>query len=275
MVRPGTREPGSICYTIMEWEGNNSLKKSSALIQDFITCNTNCPTMNRRELLVLVLVVAVAAMLLLLAFTFSPARDTMKTGPATALAPVEIRSYQGEALSSVRDFRENSIAGPQHIDSSGYRLNVAGLTNRTVVYTYDQVLETFPHYSKVVTLHCVEGWDATIHWEGVLVRDILMDAGIDPRANTVVITAHDGYTTSFPLPYVTGRDIIMAYRMNNVTLPAERGYPFQLVAEDKWGYKWIKWIEKIELTDDPTYRGYWEKRGYSNTADLNRSFTID
>ena len=84
----------------------------------------------------------------------------------------------------------------------------------------------------------------------------------DPGANTVVFTAHDGYTTSFPLDYIMNRDIIMAYRMNNVTLPAERGYPFELVAEDKWGYKWIKWIEKIELTDNPDYRGYWEQRGY-------------
>lgn len=231
--------------------------------------------MSRRELLAITLVIAVAAMLVLVVFIFSPARDNGKTGPATPLAPVEIRSYQGKDLSSVNDFRENSIAGPQYIDIPAYRLTVAGLTNRTVVYTYDKVLETFPHYSKVVTLHCVEGWDATILWEGVLVRDILSDAGIDPRANTVVMVAHDGYTTSFPLQYFTGRDIIMAYRMNNVTMPVERGYPFQLVAEDKWGYKWIKWIEKIELTDDPTYRGYWEQRGYSNTADLNRSFTGD
>jgi DMSO/TMAO reductase YedYZ molybdopterin-dependent catalytic subunit len=45
------------------------------------------------------------------------------------------------------------------------------------------------------------------------------------------------------------------------------------VAEDKWGYKWIKWIVKIELTDDPTYRGYWEQRGYSNTGDLDKSYS--
>jgi DMSO/TMAO reductase YedYZ molybdopterin-dependent catalytic subunit len=64
----------------------------------------------------------------------------------------------------------------------------------------------------------------------------------------------------------------MAYKMNNVTLPADRGYPFQLVAQDKWGYKWIKWIEKIQVTDDPNYRGYWEQRGYSNTADLEKNF---
>ena len=88
----------------------------------------------------------------------------------------------------------------------------------------------------------------------------------------MIFTAHDGYTTSFPLEYLINNDIILAYRMNNVTLPAERGYPFQLVAEDKWGYKWIKWIEKIELSDDPNYRGYWEQRGYSNSADLERNY---
>jgi len=124
----------------------------------------------------------------------------------------------------------------------------------------------------VVTLYCVEGWDATILWEGVLVRDLVMDAGADSRATTIIFTARDGYTTSFPLAYVMENDILMAYRMNNVTLPVERGYPFQLVAEDKWGYKWIKWIEKIELSDNAAYRGYWEQRGYSDAADLDKSF---
>jgi DMSO/TMAO reductase YedYZ molybdopterin-dependent catalytic subunit len=196
-------------------------------------------------------------------------------GGPVPLPAVEVRSYQGKDLSSVNDFRENSIKGPQQVNISDYRLTVTGLTNATKVYSYNEVLGQYPHYSKVVTLHCVEGWDATILWEGVQVRDLIRHAGADPRANTVIFTAHDGYTTSFPLDYLMNRDIIMAYRMNNVTLPAERGYPFQLVAEDKWGYKWIKWIEKIELTDDPTYRGYWEARGYSNTGDLNRSFSAD
>jgi len=64
----------------------------------------------------------------------------------------------------------------------------------------------------------------------------------------------------------------MAYSMNNITIPAERGFPFMLVAEEKWGYKWIKWITKIELSDDETYRGYWERRGYSDSGDLDWSF---
>ena len=60
--------------------------------------------------------------------------------------------------------------------------------------------------------------------------------------------------------------------MNNITFPPERGFPFQLVAESKFGYKWIKWITEIELYDDADYRGYWESRGYSNNAELEEDF---
>ena len=67
-------------------------------------------------------------------------------------------------------------------------------------------------------LFCVEGWDTIILWEGVLVRDLIRAAGINPRATTVIFTANDGYTTSLPFDYVINRDILMAYRMNNVTL---------------------------------------------------------
>ncbi len=216
--------------------------------------------------IVIVAVVLVAAALFLL---IGPGNLPGSPRPLTG---VEVRAYEGKDLSSVNDFRENSIKGPQYVNISDYRLTVTGLTNVTNVYRYNEVLDKFPHYTKVVTLFCVEGWDVTILWEGVKVSDLIRDAGIDPRANTVIFTAHDGYTTSFPLDYLMNNDIIMAYRMNNVTLPAERGYPFQLVAEDKWGYKWIKWIEKIELSSDPNYRGYWEQRGYSSTGDLEKSF---
>jgi DMSO/TMAO reductase YedYZ molybdopterin-dependent catalytic subunit len=224
-----------------------------------------------RQTLIKVLVIAVIAIVFYLVIVM-PVLQRQVSGETKALAAVEIRSYQGKDLSSVLDFHENSIKGPQYINESDYRLTVTGLTKSTKVSTYREILDNHQHYSKVVTLHCVEGWDATIFWEGILVRDLIKEAGADPRANTVVLTAHDGYTTSFPLSYFMDNDIIMAYRMNNITMPAERGYPFELVAEDKWGYKWIKWVEKIELTDDPSYRGYWEERGYSNTGNLNGSY---
>jgi len=45
-----------------------------------------------------------------------------------------------------------------------------------------------------------------------------------------------------------------------------------LVAESKWGYKWIKWVTKIEIFDDETFRGFWESRGYANEGDLDKSY---
>jgi DMSO/TMAO reductase YedYZ molybdopterin-dependent catalytic subunit len=219
-------------------------------------------------------VIAISAVIILAGLMFLFAGGIVRQGPQ-ALPAAEVRSYEGKDLSSINDFRENSIKGPQYVNISEYRLTVTGLTNRTDVYTYTDVLEKYPHYTKVVTLFCVEGWDTTILWEGVLVQDIIRSAGIDPRATTVIFIARDGFTTSFPLDYLMNHDIIMAYRMNNVTLPAERGYPFQLVAENKWGYKWIKWIEKIELSDNAGYRGYWEQRGYSNTGDLTKNYYTD
>jgi DMSO/TMAO reductase YedYZ molybdopterin-dependent catalytic subunit len=228
--------------------------------------------MNSKTLAITVIAVIILIVAVFLLLGGQGSRSTLSPRGPDALSAVEVRAYQGNDLSSINDFRENSIRGPQYVNTSDYRLTVTGLTNKTDVYTYQDVLTRYPHYTKIVTLFCVEGWDVTILWEGVLVRDLIQEAGIDPRANTVIFTAHDGYTTSFPLEYLMNHDIIMAYRMNNVTIPAERGYPFQLVAQDKWGYKWIKWIEKIQVTDDPNYRGYWEQRGYSNTADLEKNF---
>ena len=194
------------------------------------------------------------------------------SGAIEELEGVEVREYQGENLSSVNDFRENSIKGPQHVDIENYQLKVTGLVDKPASYAYDEVIKDNDNYKKVVRLNCVEGWAVNILWEGVLVRDILAQAQPLPEARTVIFHAYDGYTTSFPVEYVMDNDILMAHKMNDVTLPPERGFPFQLVAESKWGYKWVKWITEIELSDDVDYRGYWEHRGFSNTADLDDSF---
>ena len=199
----------------------------------------------------------------------------MDVDETDGLAPVEIREYEGVDLSSINAFRENSIKGPQEIDVESYTLRITGLVAKSKNYTYDEVMNRHQNYKKVVTLDCVEGWSATILWEGVLVRDLLAEAEPLANAEVLIFHAYDGYTTSLPIDYIMENDILMAYKMNDVILPPERGFPFQLVAESKWGYKWIKWITEIELSDDANYRGYWESRGYSNSADLDKSFFGD
>jgi len=184
----------------------------------------------------------------------------------------EIRTYEGEKLSSINDFRENSIKGPQHVNIEDYKLEIFGLVEKPIKYTYDEIKNNFEKNKKILTLHCVEGWSVKILWEGIKLKDILAESIVDKKTNTLIFYAYDGYTTSLPLEYITKNDIMIAYKMNGVILPPERGFPFELVAEGKWGYKWIKWITKIELSDNENYRGFWESRGYSNTADLDKDF---
>jgi len=95
---------------------------------------------------------------------------------------------------------------------------------------------------------------------------LVPEGTVDPQARTVIFSAYDGYSTSLPLNYLLENDILLAYKMNGVVLPPERGFPFQLVAESKLGYKWIKWVTRLEVSADEDYRGFWESRGYSNDA---------
>jgi DMSO/TMAO reductase YedYZ molybdopterin-dependent catalytic subunit len=177
------------------------------------------------------------------------------------LAAVEVRDYQGARLDSVTDFPEISIRGPQTIDRASYSLHVGGLVDRALDLGYDKLL-ALPRVEKVVTIRCVEGWNATLLWEGFRIRDLLDRAGWDKTASTLIFWAADGYSTSLPLADVIGRDLIVAVKMNGVELPPERGFPLALVAEEHWGYKWIKWITRIEVSDEADYKGFWESRGY-------------
>jgi DMSO/TMAO reductase YedYZ molybdopterin-dependent catalytic subunit len=210
----------------------------------------------------------VAACLACIALVAGGCVSAPRTGGA--LPSAEVRDYKGQRLDSVSDFRENSIKGPQNVDISTYRLDVSGAVAAPATYTYDEVLSKETTYTKVVRLDCVEGWSVTILWEGVLLSDVIDRSAPSAEATTVVFHSADGYTTSLPLSFVRDRKILLAYKMNGITIPPERGYPFMVVAEDHWGYKWAKWVTGIELSSDPNYLGYWEQRGYSQSGDRSK-----
>jgi DMSO/TMAO reductase YedYZ molybdopterin-dependent catalytic subunit len=214
------------------------------------------------HLLVSIRKYAVAAVSVALALSPACARSQDKPKTQT----VEIKEYRGERLDPIEKFEENSIKGPQHVDIRRYKLGIGGLVDRSLSFAYEEVLAR-QSLSKVTIIHCVEGWDVKILWEGVTLAGLLDEAGVKAAASTVIFKSADGYSTSLPLAYVREKNILLAYRMNGLTLPEERGFPFQVVAEDKWGYKWAKWVTSIELSDDPNYKGYWESRGYNNNGD--------
>jgi DMSO/TMAO reductase YedYZ molybdopterin-dependent catalytic subunit len=79
----------------------------------------------------------------------------------------------------------------------------------------------------------------------VLIDDLLKGAGVNSSAVGAIFYASDGYSTELPLDYLHDHNILLAYKMNNVTIPPERGFPFELVAESQYGYKWIKWVLEL------------------------------
>ncbi len=215
---------------------------------------------------------AVISILLLIGLISFFTLNAFLNPEVTTLDSVQVKNYKGQKLSAINDFRENSIKGPQKVNINNYTLQITGRVQNPKNYTYKEVI-SHKNYQKVVTLNCVEGWSVTILWHGILVSELINETKPTPDGKTVIFYAADGYSTSFPLDYLNKNHILMAYKMNNVTIPPERGFPFQLVAESKWGYKWVKWITKIEISNNTNYTGYWESRGYSNTGNLNESFS--
>lgn len=226
----------------------------------------------RRSLAVLVATVALAVSACTTGSSPTAGGPGGTGAPPKDLGTVEVREYKGERLDAISDFRENSIKGPQYVDRETYRLKIDGAVTHPASYTYRQVLTEESTHTKVVQLDCVEGWSVKILWEGVLLSDLIEHSSPKPGAVTVIFHATDGYTTSLPLSFVRDRQILFAYKMNGVEIPPERGFPFMVVAEDKWGYKWCKWVTEIELSDDEFYRGFWESRGYARDGDLRKPF---
>jgi DMSO/TMAO reductase YedYZ molybdopterin-dependent catalytic subunit len=178
----------------------------------------------------------------------------------------EATEYMGIKLTPISEQGNNAIKGTQFIDKDTYRLTIDGMVERPANLTYDQVT-SFTSVSKVVTLNCVEGWSFTAKWTGVPVKTLFDEAGIKENATYVIFSSADGYSTGHDLDYLIDNNIMLAYRINDLVLPPDRGFPFQLAAQGKYGYKWAKWIDHIELVNS-SYKGYWESKGYNNKGDF-------
>ena len=114
---------------------------------------------------------------------------------------------------------------------------------------------------------CVTGWTRfDCAWEGVAFRTLAAIAKPTPSAVSVWIECGEGYTTSLPLPDLLREDVLLADTLDGKPLPEEHGGPVRLVAPHKYGWKSAKWVRLLEFRDRHDL-GFWEVRGYSDTAD--------
>jgi DMSO/TMAO reductase YedYZ molybdopterin-dependent catalytic subunit len=219
----------------------------------------------KKTYLVLIFVLALILLGLLIACKAAP-MTTSTSLTSTTPGEVEATEFMGVKLTPISQQRNNGLNGPQHIDKDSYRLTIDGLVENPLTLSYADLL-AYPQISKLMDLNCVENWNFTAKWTGPALGAIFQDAGVKPEALIAIFHTTDvpeGYS-SLTLSDITARNIIIALKLNDITLPENRGFPFQVVAESKYGYKWSKWITRIELSSDASFRGYWESNVYPST----------
>lgn len=135
---------------------------------------------------------------------------------------------------------------PQEYDIDTYRLVVDGLVENPLSLSYQDILAR-PQVTEVVLLICPGFFWDNAEWTGTPVSLILEEAGVLPEAAKVRIVS-GGYSTTLSLEQATSDGVFLAYEVNGETLPVEHGYPLRLVVRHQYGSKWVKWVERIEVT---------------------------
>ena len=156
------------------------------------------------------------------------------------------------------------------IDISTYVLTVEGEVKNPVKLSWSEVL-ALPRTVSVSDFHCVEGWSVLdCRWEGVLFRDLEKLVKPKPTAQAATFECADNYTTSLFLSELAGDDVLLAYKLNGEPLEEGLGFPLRLIVPSKYAYKSALWVTRVSFTRGKEL-GFWERRGYSDSADVWRN----
>jgi DMSO/TMAO reductase YedYZ molybdopterin-dependent catalytic subunit len=156
-------------------------------------------------------------------------------------------------------------------DPATWRLHIEGLVDRPQTLTYHD-LRSLPRAEQISNFHCVTGWSVdNVHWAGVRIRDLLAAAGPQVSGKVLqLVSAEAPYVDTLTLRQAELHDAMLAYEMNGKPLPREHGAPARMVIPEMYGYKNVKWVERIVVTDH-VEPGYWEQRGYDIDAYVGNS----
>jgi len=154
-----------------------------------------------------------------------------------------------------------------------WRLEVGGLVEQPFILTWDEFL-ALPQHDEVSDFHCVTTWSRyDNHWRGVRFATIAERAVPKDNAHFVICTGYDfmpgtfiPYTTNLPLNRALDDDVLLVHTWEGKPLPPEHGGPVRIITPKLYAWKGAKWIRKIEFLEHDR-KGFWEVRGYSNSAE--------
>lgn len=182
--------------------------------------------------------------------------------PSDSLFPIPVPIFI-PPQTLVRRWRINTVERDVRVDLDSWRLTIDGLVERPLTLTYDELRALTPQHRQVTSLHCVEGWGFhDIRWEGIHLTTLFEKVGVKPEATHVsFFTFPQIYSDSLTREQAALEDTMIAYSANDEDLPVDHGYPLRLVVAAMYGYKSVKWLDRIELARG-RHVGYWEQRGW-------------
>ncbi len=167
-----------------------------------------------------------------------------------------------EAVKALYDM--GGTPGPGRIPD--WQLSVTGEVANSKIFTLQDLLR-FPQVNITCDVHCVTGWTLLdAKWRGIRLTTIMDAVRIKKKAQFIIFEASAGYTSNIPISDAHKDNVILAHTLFGNKLPQAHGAPLRALVPDRYFYKSAKWVEGIKFTsaDEP---GYWEKGGYSNSAD--------
>ena len=183
------------------------------------------------------------------------------TGPANRHGMPKLPFGQHEA----KDWPVLDLGSQPEVSLAEWALQVDGAVEVPVTLRWEG-FGALPQTCDVSDFHCVTTWSLMdAHWEGVLLSDVLAQARPRPDATHLMVYAYDGYTTNLPLEEALKEDVLLVHTWEGRPLPREHGGPVRLITPQLYAWKGAKWVNRLELLTRDR-QGFWETRGYSNSA---------
>lgn len=153
-----------------------------------------------------------------------------------------------------------------HTPLEHWRLRLDGACDHPVTLTWDEFL-ALPQTEDVSDFHCVTTWSKLdMRWVGVRVLDLAALAGVRDTARHLLCHGADGYTTNLSLEEALKPDVLLVHTWEGKPLPLEHGGPVRMITPQLYAWKGAKWICRLEFLEHHV-PGFWERNGYSDTAD--------
>ncbi|MFA9415629.1 sulfite oxidase-like oxidoreductase [Natrinema sp. HArc-T2] len=151
-------------------------------------------------------------------------------------------------------------------DPETWEFTVTGAVDEELTFSWEE-FRSLPSVTQRQDFHCVTGWSKfDCEFTGVSFPTLAERAGVHDDVVHVLFSALDDYTTDLPLEDCMREEVLFTWAFDGEELPADHGGPLRVVTPHKYAYKGAKWVDGIEFLTEPQ-RGYWERRGYSLTAD--------